>query len=147
LSDDEWTESLGEIALGRPSAIRSFVEDFLFGEAAPFYNLESKSLRPLCRIESTEGAVTVTFDLPYVEKEDITLSSDTSTLEVDAKMRKPVKLRVGGTVQKSVLFERYTARVRLPLSVMPEKAKATFRNGLLRIRFPTSKKGHKVKIR
>lgn len=144
LNDDEVDETLqnGIVSAG----LQSLVEQFLFGYARPLFNLKSKSLRPLCKIETTGGAVTVTFDLPYVEKKDITLTSTESTLDVEAEMRKPVTLRVGGSVQKRVLFERYTTSVRLPTRVEPERAKATFKNGLLRVKFPIAKKGNKVKI-
>ena len=145
--DDEESESLASLGFGYPAPFRSLVQDFLFGEARPLFDLQTKSLRPLCRVEASHGAVTVTFDLPYVEKKDIVLTSTENTVEIEAKMRKPVTLRVGGTIQKRVLFEKYTTRVRLPASVVPEKAKATFRNGLLRVRFPMAKKGNRVKIR
>ena len=112
-----------------------------------FSILKSKSLRPLCRIEATEEAVTVTFDLPYVEKKDISLTSTESTLSVEAKMRKAVAVRVGGSVQRHVQFERYTGVVRLPTAVKPEKAKATFKNGLLRVKLPVAKRGNRVRIR
>lgn len=137
----------GTVGIGGPRALRSFIEDALFGEERPFFDLKSKSLRPLCRIEATEEAVTVTFDLPYVEKNDISLTSTENTLQIEAKMRKAVTLRVGGGVQRHVEFERYTGIVRLPTTVQPEKAKATFRNGLLRVKFPIAKKGNRVRIR
>jgi HSP20 family protein len=136
---DEDDES-GDTGIAGPGALRSFIEDALF-------DLRSKSLRPLCRIQANEEAVTVTFDLPYVEKKDIALTSTEYSLNVEAKMRKAVTLRVGGGVQRHVQFERYTSRVRLPTRVEPERAKATFRNGLLRVKFPIAKRGNRVRIR
>ena len=144
--DDQGEESLGDLAFAGPAVLRSFVEDFLFGDARPFFDLNSKSLRPLCRVEASHGAVTVTFDLPYVERKDIVLTSTDDTLEIEARMRKPVTLRLGGSIQKRVLFERYATRIRLPTDVAAEKAKATFKNGLLRVKFPIANKGNKVKI-
>ncbi len=146
MSDDDEPESLGDLALPGPAALQSLF-DYFFGEARPLFNLGSKSLRPLYRIDTTGGAVTVTFDLPYVEKKDIALTSTENSVELDAKTRKPVNLMVGGSVQKSVVFERYNVRINLPTIVQPEKAKATFRNGLLRVKFPIAKRGNKVKIR
>ena len=143
--EDDKDES-GSVGIGGPAALRSFIEDAIFGEERPLFNLKSKSLRPLCRIEANEEAVTVTFDLPYVERKDITVTSTENTLNVEAKMRKAITLRVGGSVQKHVQFERYTRRVRLPTRVEPERAKATFRNGLLRVKFPIAKRGNRVRI-
>jgi HSP20 family protein len=144
---DNESEPLASLGIGGPTAFRTLVEDVLFGDERPLFNLKSKSLKPLYRIQATGEAVTVTFDLPYVAKKDITVTSTESTVDVDAKMKKPVTLRVGGSVQKRVLFERYTAHIRLPMRVEPQKAKATFRNGLLRVRFPIAQRGNKVKIR
>lgn len=137
----------GGVGIDGPRALRSFLEDVFFGEERPLFDLKSKSLRPLCRIEATEEAVTVTFDLPYVEKKDISLTSTENTLNVEAKMRKAVAMRLGGSVQRHVQFERYTGVVRLPTAVQPEKAKATFKNGLLRVKFPVARRGNRVRIR
>lgn len=145
-SDDEESQPTG-IAEFRPKAIRSLIEQALMGEEMLLFDLKSKSLRPLCRVEATAEAVTVTLDLPYVEKKDISLTSTDDTLSVEAKMRKAVTVRVGGSVQKRVQFERYTRLVSLPRRVDPEKAKATFKNGLLRVKFPLAKRGNRVRIR
>lgn len=145
-SDDEESPPAGIVEF-RPKAIRSLIEQALMGEEMLLFDLKSKSLRPLCRVEATAEAVVVTLDLPYVEKKDISLTSTDDTLSVEAKMRKAVTVRVGGSVQKRVQFERYTRLVSLPRRVDPEKAKATFKNGLLRVKFPLAKRGNRVRIR
>jgi HSP20 family protein len=136
----------GDVAIIRPR-VRSFIEEALFDQERLFFDLKSRSLKPLCRIESTEEAVTVTFDLPYVDRKDITLVSTGDVVGVEAKTRRAVTLRVGGSVQRQVQFEQYSLRVRLPRSVEPEKGKATFKNGLLRVKFPLKKKGGRVRIK
>lgn len=146
VDNEEETESVENVGMSGPGALRSLIEDALFGEERLLFDLKSRSLRPLCRVEATEEAVTVTFDLPYVEKNGISLTSTENTLNVEAKMRKVITLRVGGSVQKHVQFERYTRRIRLPTRVEPERAKATFRNGLLRVKFPIAKRGNRVRI-
>jgi HSP20 family protein len=144
--NDKGWETVEGSGIGGRLAFRSLVEDALFGERRPLFDLKSRSLRPLFRIEATEEAVTVTLDLPRVEKKDISLTSTADTLGVEAKMRRPIKLRVGGVVQRHIVFERYTGIFTLPSRVDPEKAKATFRNGLLRVKFPTARRGSRVEI-
>jgi HSP20 family protein len=144
--EDEGREPVKGGGIGGPLALRSLIEDALFGERRPLFDVKTRSLRPLFKIEATEEAVTVTLDLPRVEKKDISLTSTADTLGVEAKMRRPITLRVGGVIQKRVMFERYTGHFTLPSRVDPEKAKATFRNGLLRVKFPTVRRGNKVKI-
>lgn len=111
------------------------------------FDVESKSLKPLFRIEVSDEQVAVTFDLPYVRKEGISLTSTEETLSVEAKMRKPVTMKVGGSVQRHFQFERYSKKIRLPVRVNPDDARATFRNGLLVVRYGTARKGSPVKIR
>jgi len=139
--DEEKTDSSKIVEISNPWGLRSLID-----EERLLFDLKSKSLMPLCRIQATEDAVTVTFDLPYVEKDNISLTATDDTLSVEAKTRKAVTLRVGGSVQKRVQFERYTRLVRLPRRVEPERAKATFKNGLLRVKFPIAKRGNRVKI-
>lgn len=142
-----WESGDDELPALSPRAVRSFMERALYGEESLLFDLKTKSLRPLCRVEATEEAVTVTFDLPYVDKKDIALTSTESSLSVEAETKRPVTVRVGGSVQKHVIFEKYTGNVQLPARVNPAMAKATFRNGLLRVKFPVAKKGSRVKVR
>ncbi len=90
--------------------------------------------------------VAVTFDLPYVRKEDISLTSTEETLSVDAKMKKPVTMKLGGSIQRHFQFEKYSKKIRLPLRVDPNNAKARFRNGRLVVSYGTGQKGNSVKI-
>jgi HSP20 family molecular chaperone IbpA len=53
-------------------------------------------------------------------------------------MQKPIKLMVGGYVQKSVEFAKYVETIRLPVKIDPDKAKADAKNGRLRARFPVA---------
>jgi HSP20 family protein len=145
--DDDESEYTERADVSGPSAIWSLIEEALFVEERLLFDLKSRSLKPLCKIEATEEAVTVTFDLPYVEKDDISLTSTEDTLSVEAKMRKAITLKVGGSIQRHVEFERYTKHIKLSRRVEPEKATATFKNGLLRVKFPLAKKGNRVRIR
>lgn len=119
----------------------------IFGEMESLFEPETKCLRPLYRIDATDDEVIATFDLPCVEsKDDIDLVSTEETLSIDAKIRKPVTLRVGGAFQKHMEFERYTKKINLPSKVDPNHAKAIFRNGILTIRFPLERTGNNVSI-
>jgi HSP20 family protein len=117
----------------------------LAGEGSLF-DMESKSLKPLFRIEATDEFVTVTLDLPYVEKKDVTLSSTEETLSIEAKMRKPVKLRLGAAQRTHTEFKKYTKKIRMPVRVDPTGATARFMNGLLIVKLPVLHKGKAVKI-
>jgi HSP20 family molecular chaperone IbpA len=62
-------------------------------------------------------------------------------------MKIPANVKVGGSVQRHFQFERNSKKIRLPVRVNPDDAKATFRNGLLIVRYDTARKGNPVPIR
>jgi HSP20 family protein len=77
----------------------------------------------------------------------LVLNATEDTFSLDANMRRPVSLMVGGPYQKNVEFDKYSKQVRLPAKVHPERAKAKFSNGLLVVQFPTKKSsGSSVRI-
>ena len=126
--------------------IDTLFEEAYSGSVNPLFDLKRNLVKPLFRIEVKENEITVSFDLPGVEKEDILLSASEDTLSIEAKMKKPISLMVGGTIQKRVEFERYAKKVRLPVRIDPEKAKAKVTKGLLTIQFPISHKGTIVRV-
>jgi HSP20 family molecular chaperone IbpA len=56
-------------------------------------------------------------------------------------MKRPISLMVGGSLQELVEFEKYTKRIRLPVKIEPDKARARVVRGILAIRFPLAHKG------
>lgn len=126
--------------------IRELMEDTFSGLYSSLFDVEQKCLKPLYRIEVTDDEVITSFDLPYAEKESIELNATENTLEIKAKLRKSIEITLGGPIQKKAQFESYSKRINLPVKVNPEEATATFRNGVLTVRFPISKAGKKIKI-
>jgi HSP20 family molecular chaperone IbpA len=118
----------------------------LFAHDARLFDLKSRSLKPLISLKVTQRAVVLTFDLPQAEKKGINITSTDSVVEVEAKLKKPASVRVGWTVQKYVRIEYYKAMVELPRTVKSDEATATFRNGLLTVKFPLAGSGTKVNI-
>jgi HSP20 family protein len=105
------------------------------------FDLKKKSVKPLFRVDIGDGELLVTIDLPGVEKKDISLSATEDTLTIEAKMKRPISLMVGGSLQELVEFEKYTKRIRLPVKIEPDKARARVVRGILAIRFPLAHKG------
>jgi HSP20 family molecular chaperone IbpA len=139
---DEETDVFGEIE----RRIESVLGEICSRDEEDLFDLVSGSLKPLDRIEITPGEVIVTFDLPYVEKKDISLVATEETLRIDAKMTKPVLLRVGGSMQKRVEFVKYSKKISLPTKVDPRAGKARFRGGILIVNFPVVSKGNTVAV-
>jgi len=127
--------------------IHAMLEQVFSGTQTSLFDVNAKSLKPLYKIEVTEDEVVVTFDLPMVRKEDVDLTSTEDTLSIEARMRRPVRLKVGGPYQRQVEFERYTKKIKLPVKVDPNRAKARFGEGMLTISFPVAQEGTSVTVR
>jgi HSP20 family protein len=137
----------GDIPSDMFSEIENEIEEAFSGFHSSLFDLNRKSLQPLYRIEVSEESIRVIFDLPLVErKEDLVLSATPDTLSIQAAIRKPVSLMVGGPYQRNVEFEKYSKKIRLPIQVEPERAKAKFQNGLLIVEFHSGRMGTRVRI-
>ena len=94
------------------------------------------SLEPLYELEDKKDAILVTFDLPRVRKENVEIHTTENTVEVMAKMSDAVCWERWGSIQKKITFQTFRKQIRLPESIDPEKASASFKNGILRINLP-----------
>ncbi len=112
----------------------------------PLFDVQSRSLRPLFRVEVNEEFVVVAMDLPGVRKEDITVTCTEELVSLEAEMKKPVALRVSGAGARATRFERYSKKVRLPVRVVPEKATAKYKNGVIVVKLPILRTGKAIKI-
>lgn len=92
-----------------------------------------------------------TLDLPGVRKEDIRIHCTQNYLQVSAQSserQEEKKKNYYFSERSSASFSR---GIRLPAPVWPEKAKSTFKNGVLEIRLPkkhpeSKDRGHAIKI-
>ncbi|ABL87715.1 heat shock protein Hsp20 [Pyrobaculum islandicum DSM 4184] len=90
---------------------------------------------PLTDIVEEDDKIKVVVDMPGVEKEDIKLyiSEDGKTLTIDARGKE----------------RKYHKEIRLPAAVDPNKAKATYKNGVLSVeleKVEKKKRGFEIKI-
>jgi HSP20 family protein len=141
-----WEEDEQDPLAEMERRIRWVLDETLTGIESTLFDVEAKCLKPLYRIEATDDEVVVTLDLPCVNKEDVVVSSTEDSLNIEAKMRRPVSLRIGGSSQREEEFERYSKSIRLPARVDPSRARATFRSGILTVRLPILRRGKTVRI-
>jgi HSP20 family protein len=113
---------------------------------SPLFDVESKTLKPLFRLEINDEWVIVAFDLPGAKKEDIEVTCTEDVISVEAEMRRPVSLRVSANKNKPARFERYAKKIRLPVRVDPDKGTAKYRNGMVVVKLPILRGGKAVKI-
>ncbi len=132
LWDDEESDAFEKVERG----FNSILEEAYSSSISWLFDLERNSLKPLYRIEIGKKQVSVLIDLPGVEKQNVSIKVGEDVLSIDARMKKPVTVLVGGTLQKELRFERYWKSITLPVKVDPDKARARIRNGVLKIRIP-----------
>ena len=114
--------------------------------SASLFNNGRGSLRPLSRIDVDRENVTVTFDVPGVDKGDVSVTCTQDSLSVEAQARKQSKSGTGKVRSSSVEFVSYSERVQLPVPVDPDRATANFKNGIVVVRLPRVETGRRIRV-
>lgn len=104
---------------------------------------ETEYRKPLTDIRETEDEIIVTSELPGVEKEDITLNATENSVEIKAEIKRERE----GEYRLEERGGKYFYRVcPLPGKVDPNRAKASYKNGVLEIKLPKVEEKGKVKV-
>jgi HSP20 family protein len=127
------------------------VVETLFGDTfgmieGSLFDLESRSLRPLFTLDVNDDMVTATFDLPGVNRDEVTITCTEDTVSVEAEMARPVKMRVSRIRDAQEEFVKYSKKILLPVRVDPSKGSARFRNGIMVVKLPRFREGKSVRI-
>jgi HSP20 family protein len=141
MEKDETHDIMNEITRMR-NLIRNALE--LSPLEEEFYDIEHKELRPLVQITETPDDIIVSVDLPCVTRENIDVKSTEDTLTIKAKMTECIRLL--HYARKEMEFENYRKTIKLPSTVDPTKAKASFKNGVLEVRLPKKLYGREISI-
>jgi HSP20 family protein len=112
----------------------------------PFHNLQDDAdlgWSPRLDISETDAALEVVADLPGLEKKDINVTIEDDLLVIKGE-RKEEKEEKG---KKFHMIERrsgtFYRALRLPLEVETDKIEAAFKDGVLTLKLPKSKKSKK----
>ncbi len=103
-------------------------------------------LRPLSRVNVDKESVTVTFDVPGVDKGDVSVTCTQDSLSMEAQARRQSKSGTGGAQRSSVEFVSYSERVQLPVPVDPDRATANFKNGIVVVKLPRVETGKRIRV-
>jgi HSP20 family protein len=87
---------------------------------------------PRVQMRDTSDALVLTAELPGIEPKDVQIELDGDVLTIRAETRVQEEIE-GARVERAAAFYR---QVRLPDGIDPEQAEASYRNGVLAIRFP-----------
>lgn len=104
-------------------------------------------LSPLTDVMEEDDKVTVTTDMPGIEKEGIELSLKDNALVISAGHGKEKDSEKEGYIRKERTYTRYHREILLPEGVSEEGASAKLHNGVLTVTLPKLKKESRKKIR
>jgi HSP20 family protein len=119
-----------------------FTTPFLYPKL--FDDIEEKILSPLSYIRELETKWILEFDLPLVDKEDISITCDEGNIiTVEAKLRETY---CDLNMVPKCEFHYFKKKITLPGGIDEKKITSTFSNGRLTINVPKVFRGHKIKI-
>jgi len=110
------------------------------------FKASSDTLRPLSSVDVTHDYVTVTFDIPGVSKEAVSVTCTEEFVSMEAESRKEYKTQGRHGSSSRVEVNRFSERIRLPVPVNPDGGTAKFNNGMLVVKLPRVQKGSPVMI-
>ena len=101
---------------------------------------------PKSNIMETESNIVATFEIPGIGKEDINLNVTNDSIEVEAKKSSKVEKKQKGKYLYKETSQNFYRKMPLPKTVDAEKAKASYKNGILKVEMPKKEEEKKKKI-
>jgi HSP20 family protein len=110
------------------------------------FDTGSGNLSPLSKVEVSDEEVMVTFDVPGVNKDDVSVTCTEDAVTIEAEMRKSFVRESRERRESSVEVVRYSKMIQLPVEVDPDRGSARFKNGMIVVKLPRPSRGKSVKI-
>jgi HSP20 family protein len=133
----------GDLLSLRQAMDRLFEESFV----PRSWNLAENTLVPL-DVYTTADEVLVEASLPGIKPEEIDITIEGDTLTLSGETQSSRSEEDGSTVFKEIRRGRFARTLTLPAGLEPDKAKATFEDGILTLRIPKAEqvKPRQIKI-
>jgi HSP20 family protein len=91
---------------------------------------------PTVDIEQTDEEIVLKLDLPGMRREDVSIEVRDHTLIVTGERREEKEDKHEGYITRERIFGRFTRSFMLPEGVDPDQVRASFEDGVLRVRVP-----------
>jgi HSP20 family protein len=109
----------------------------------------SRVLKPAIDVCETESSVAISFDLPGLKKEDVSITVEDGVLTVsgEKKFEEETKDKTWHRLERS--YGRFHRALTLPVGVDADKADARFQDGVLTVELPKTEaaKPRKIAVR
>ncbi|MBD3259870.1 Hsp20 family protein [Candidatus Woesearchaeota archaeon] len=113
------------------------MEDFWSKERSLMKNMGVKELS--VDIEDKKNQIEINADLPGMDKKDIDVTVEKDRVEIKAKKKKETKEKKKNYYRQERAYSGFYRAFSLPAVVNPDKAKSSFKNGVLKITLPKTK--------
>lgn len=118
------------------------IQHEIFHALAPFE--ERVRVRPaFANVYETETGVIAEFELPGVDKKDIKINLTPTDVEVKVERKEEKEEKTKRFYKHEARALSFYRKIAFPVEVVTEKAKATYRNGILRVEAPKVKTAKK----
>jgi len=119
-------------------------------ETLPEIRKDMQLLRePLSDLKETDKEILASIELPGIDKKDIQLQITENNLEVKVEKKQEAKIEKKGYIRAERSYKGFYRSISLPVKIIPEQAKASYKNGILEVVMPKAEKKRlkKAKIR
>jgi HSP20 family protein len=113
-------------------------EDFF--STAGFPSLREEAWTPAIDVQETRNDIIVTMDAPAINPKDISITVVEDKLTVKGERKREKELKEEDYYKTERVYGSFQRIVSLPAGVVGAKAKATYKDGVLRIAIPKSQK-------
>ena len=116
--------------------------DRLFGEFLPGFGDEgngealSAVWAPRMDLSETDGEFVVKMDLPGIEKDQVTVNVEDSTLTVNGERKEETKEEKENYLRMERSYGSFYRSIPLPKTAKVDEVKAVFKNGVLTVHIP-----------
>lgn len=143
--DDLFEDLFRDLERMRRRMLKGFSEPEYLGRG---FKPVERWREPISDVWETEKEVVIALEIPGVKKENLDLNVTEEEVEVRGKLKSEIEKERESSYFSESRYLGFYKKISLPAKVKPEKAKATFENGVLEIRIPKKEeqKGFKVTI-
>ena len=110
-----------------------------FGKAG-FPAMKEDVWAPAIDVHETKKDVVVTMDIPAVDPKEVTISIIEDRLTVKGERKKEEEFKEEDCYRAERVYGSFQRVIQLPTEVIADKAKATYKDGVLKVTVPKSQK-------
>jgi len=136
--------------LGEMFTLRQAMDRFFDDDYRPFHWLAGGLDGPALPLDVTTDANALTIEaaLPGIKPDDVDITVENGTVTISGKTADERRAEEGSYVVQEIRRGSFSRSVTLPNGLEPDKATATFENGILRLEIPKAEqvKPRQIKI-